>query len=338
MSDWPPKPQNEVQNSNNKTGQEWQILEKAVLASVEEQRRTRRWGIFFKFLTFLYLLFVFVLLGRGCTTSESSGGTSSSTSHLAVVNIIGTIDSSNQSVNSEDTNKALERAFEAKNSKAIALNINSPGGSPVQSDEIWQEIRYLKKQHPDKKVYAVIGDMGASGAYYIASAADEIIVNPSSLVGSIGVIMPNYGITGLAQKLGIEDRTLTSGSNKDILSMTKPVNPAQREHIQSVLDNVHAHFINAVKEGRGARLKSNDPAIFSGLFWTGEQSIKLGVADRTGNLDTLMRELKVENKVNYTIERSPFESILGKMGSEMGQGISQSISQQLKTEQQAKLQ
>lgn len=338
MSDWPPKPQNEVQNSNNKTGQEWQILEKAVLASVEEQRRTRRWGIFFKFLTFLYLLFVFVLLGRGCTTSESSGGTSSSTSHLAVVNIIGTIDSSNQSVNSEDTNKALERAFEAKNSKAVALNINSPGGSPVQSDEIWQEIRYLKKQHPDKKVYAVIGDMGASGAYYIASAADEIIVNPSSLVGSIGVIMPNYGITGLAQKLGIEDRTLTSGSNKDILSMTKPVNPAQREHIQSVLDNVHDHFINAVKEGRGARLKSNDPAIFSGLFWTGEQAIKLGVADRTGNLDTLMRELKVENKVNYTIERSPFESILGKMGSEMGQGISQSISQQLKTEQQAKLQ
>lgn len=338
MSDWPPKPQNEVQNSNNKTGQEWQILEKAVLASVEEQRRTRRWGIFFKFLTFLYLLFVFVLLGRGCTTSESSGGTSSSTAHLAVVNIIGTIDSSNQSVNSEDTNKALERAFEAKNSKAVALNINSPGGSPVQSDEIWQEIRYLKKQHPDKKVYAVIGDMGASGAYYIASAADEIIVNPSSLVGSIGVIMPNYGITGLAQKLGIEDRTLTSGSNKDILSMTKPVNPAQREHIQSVLDNVHAHFINAVKEGRGTRLKSNDPAIFSGLFWTGEQAIQLGVADRTGNLDTLMRELKVENKVNYTIERSPFESILGKMGSELRQGISQSISQQLKTEQQAKLQ
>lgn len=338
MSDWPPKPQNEVQNSNNKTGQEWQILEKAVLASVEEQRRTRRWGIFFKFLTFLYLLFVFVLLGRGCSMSESSGGTSSSTAHLAVVNIIGTIDSSNQSVNSEDTNKALERAFEAKSSKAVALNINSPGGSPVQSDEIWQEIRYLKKQHPDKKVYAVIGDMGASGAYYIASAADEIIVNPSSLVGSIGVIMPNYGITGLAQKLGIEDRTLTSGSNKDILSMTKPVNPAQREHIQSVLDNVHAHFINAVKEGRGTRLKSNDPAIFSGLFWTGEQAIKLGVADRTGNLDTLMRELKVENKVNYTIERSPFESILGKMGSELGHGMSQSISQQLQTEQQAKLQ
>ncbi|MFX4307967.1 signal peptide peptidase SppA [Acinetobacter soli] len=338
MSDWPPKPQNEVQNSNNKTGQEWQILEKAVLASVEEQRRSRRWGIFFKTLTFLYVLFVLVLLGRGCSVSDGTSGTSSSSPHLAVVNIIGTIDSSSKSVNSEDTNKALTRAFEAKSSKAVALNINSPGGSPVQSDEIWQEIRYLKKQHPDKKVYAVIGDMGASGAYYIASAADEIIVNPSSLVGSIGVIMPNYGITGLAQKLGIEDRTLTSGDNKDILSMTKPVNPAQRAHVQSVLDNVHAHFINAVKEGRGNRLKSNDPAVFSGLFWSGEQAVKLGVADRTGNLQTLMRELKVDNKVDYTIERNPFETILGRMGSEFGQGVAASLSQHLQTEQQAKLQ
>ena len=338
MSDWPPKPQNEVQNSNNKTGQEWQILEKAVLASVEEQRRSRRWGIFFKTLTFLYVLFVLVLLGRGCSVSDGASGTSSSSPHLAVVNIIGTIDSSSKSVNSEDTNKALTRAFEAKSSKAVVLNINSPGGSPVQSDEIWQEIRYLKKQHPDKKIYAVIGDMGASGAYYIASAADEIIVNPSSLVGSIGVIMPNYGITGLAQKLGIEDRTLTSGDNKDILSMTKPVNPAQRAHVQSVLDNVHTHFINAVKEGRGNRLKSNDPAVFSGLFWSGEQAVKLGVADRTGNLQTLMRELKVDNKVDYTIERNPFETILGRMGSEFGQGVAASLSQHLQTEQQAKLQ
>lgn len=336
MSDWPPKPQNEPSNSNNKAGQEWQILEKAVLASVEEQRRARRWGIFFKLLTFLYLIFIIVVLGRGCSSVESSTTTSSSSPHLAVVNILGTIDSGNQSVNSEDTNKALKRAFESKSSQAVVLNINSPGGSPVQSDEIWQQIRYLKQQHTDKKVYAVIGDMGASGAYYIASAADEIIVNPSSLVGSIGVIMPNYGISGLAQKLGIEDRTMTSGSNKDILSMTKPINPQQREHIQALLDNVHQHFIDAVKQGRGKRLKTDDPAIFSGLFWTGEQAIKLGIADRTGNIDSLMRELKLDTKVNYTIERSPFESLLGRMGSQIGQGISQSISQQLQTEQQAK--
>lgn len=336
MSDWPPKPQNEPVNSNNTSGREWQILEKAVLASVEEQRRTRRWGIFFKFLTFIYLLFVMVLLGKSCSIEKSNNSTSS-TPHVAVVDITGTIGEGSQAVNSEDTNKALAKAFEAKASKAVVLNINSPGGSPVQSDEIWQQIRYLKQQHKDKKVYAVIGDMGASGAYYIASAADEIIVNPSSLVGSIGVIMPNYGVNGLAQKLGIEDRTMTSGTNKDILSMTKPINPEQRAHIQALLDNVHQHFIDAVKEGRGKRLKSNDPAIFSGLFWTGDQAIKLGIADRSGSIDSLMRELKLDNKVDYTIERTPFDSLLGKMGSQIGQGISQSITQQLQTEQQAQL-
>ncbi|ENX33468.1 signal peptide peptidase SppA, 36K type [Acinetobacter colistiniresistens] len=340
MSDWPPKPQNESTNSNNVTGKEWQILEKAVLASVEEQRRSRRWSIFFKCLGFAYLLIVLIAMTKGCSTSTEKSTTNISSDHLAVVDIIGTIDSSTSqsSVNSEDTNKALKRAFEASGSKAVALNINSPGGSPVQSDEIWQEIRYLKKQHPDKKVYAVIGDMGASGAYYIASAADEIIVNPSSLVGSIGVIMPNYGLSGLAQKLGVEDRTLTSGSNKDILSMTKPIDPAQKQHVQSVLDNVHTHFINAVKEGRGKRLKSNDPAVFSGLFWTGEQAIALGVADRSGSLTTLMRDLKVEQKVDYTVQRNPFESILGRMGAKIGEGISSSLAAQLETQQNAKMQ
>ncbi|MGK9154030.1 signal peptide peptidase SppA [Acinetobacter radioresistens] len=338
MSDWPPKPNNEVPSSDSRSGKEWQILEKAVLASVEEQRRSRRWGIFFKCLTFAYILLLLLMMGRGCTTATTSGAGSSSNAHLAVIDIIGTIDSSDRSVNSEDTNKALKRAFEAKNSQAIVLNINSPGGSPVQSDEIWQEIRYYKQQYPEKKVYALIGDMGASGAYYIASAADEIWVNPSSLVGSIGVIMPNYGVMGLAQKLGVEDRTLTSGDNKDILSMTKPVNPVQREHVQAVLDNVHSHFIAAVKEGRGKRLKSNDPAIFSGLFWSGEQAVKLGVADRTGSMNSLKRELKLDNVLDYTVQRSPFESVLGRVGSEIGQGFSESVTQQLKIQQDTKLQ
>jgi len=338
MSDWPPKPNNEVPSSDSRSGKEWQILEKAVLASVEEQRRSRRWGIFFNCLTFAYILLLLLMMGRGCTTATTSGAGSSSNAHLGVIDIIGTIASSDRSVDSEDTNKALKRAFEAKNSQAIVLNINSPGGSPVQSDEIWQEIRYYKQQYPEKKVYALIGDMGASGAYYIASAADEIWVNPSSLVGSIGVIMPNYGVMGLAQKLGVEDRTLTSGDNKDILSMTKPVNPAQREHVQTVLDNVHSHFIAAVKEGRGKRLKSNDPAIFSGLFWSGEQAVKLGVADRTGSINSLKRELKLDNVLDYTVQRSPFESVLGRVGSEIGQGFSESVTQQLKIQQDTKLQ
>ncbi|TCB51122.1 signal peptide peptidase SppA [Acinetobacter sp. ANC 4779] len=341
MSDWPPKPENEIQNtlhnSQNITGKEWHILEKAVLASVEEQRRARRWGIFFKFLTFAYILFVLVLLGKSCSTS-STDPTATTSSHIAVVDIIGTIAADKQSVNSTDTVKALKKAFENKQSKAVVLNINSPGGSPVQSDEIWQEIQYLKKAHADKKLYAVIGDTGASGAYYIASAADEIIVNPSSLVGSIGVIMPNYGVTGLMQKLGVEDRTITSGENKALLSMTQPVDAAQKAHVQGVLDNVHDHFINAVKQGRGKKLKSQDPAIFSGLFWTGDQAVKLGIADRTGSLNTLKRELKLEKAVNYTIEYSPFDSVLGRMGSSIGQGLASSLSQQVQSEQTTKLQ
>ncbi|NNG82154.1 signal peptide peptidase SppA [Acinetobacter sp. ANC 5378] len=341
MSDWPPKPENEVQNtqhnSQNITGKEWHILEKAVLASVEEQRRARRWSIFFKFLTFAYILFILVAMAKSCSTS-STDPTATTSSHIAVVDIIGTIAADKQSVNSTDTVKALKKAFESKQSKAVVLNINSPGGSPVQSDEIWQEIQYLKKAHTGKKLYAVIGDTGASGAYYIASAADEIIVNPSSLVGSIGVIMPNYGVNGLMKKLGVEDRTMTSGENKALLSMTQPVDPAQKAHVQGVLDNVHEHFINAVKQGRGKKLKSQDPAIFSGLFWTGDQAVKLGIADRTGSLNTLKRELKVEKAVNYTIEYNPFDSVLGRIGSAIGQGFATSLSQQVQSEQTTKLQ
>ena len=340
MSDWPPKPENQIQNTQQPvqpTGPEWKLLEKAVLASVEEQRRARRWGIFFKCLTFAYILFILVLLAKSCSTSTADP-TATTSSHIAVVDIIGTIAADKQSVNSTDTVKALKKAFENKQSKAVVLNINSPGGSPVQSDEIWQEIQYLKKAHSDKKLYAIIGDTGASGAYYIASAADEIIVNPSSLVGSIGVIMPNYGVNGLMQKLGVEDRTMTSGENKAILSMTQPVDAAQKAHVQGVLDNVHEHFINAVKQGRGKKLKSTDPAIFSGLFWTGEQAVKLGIADRTGSLNSLKRDLKLEKAVNYTIEYSPFDSVLGRVGSSMGQGFASSISQQVQSEQTTKLQ
>lgn len=340
MSDWPPKPQDEHLNTQNvkqePTNQEWKLLEKVILVSVDEQRKARRWGIFFKFLTFGYIFILLVIMGKGCSTSTANSPISAP--HIAVVNIVGTIAADKQSVNSSDTIKSLRKAFENTNSKAVVLNINSPGGSPVQSDEIWQEIQYLKKQYTDKKIYAVIGDTGASGAYYIASAADEIIVNPSSLVGSIGVIMPNYGVIDLMKKLGVEDRTMTSGDNKALLSMTQPIDTAQKEHVQKILDNVHDHFINAVKEGRGAKLKSQDPAIFSGLFWTGEQAVKLGIADKTGSLNTLKRDLKLENTVNYTVEYSPFDSILDRMGASIGEGFATSISKQVQTEHNAKLQ
>lgn len=345
MSEWPPKPPVEpstpIESSATSKGHgpEWKLLEKAVLASVEEQRRARRWGIFFKILTFLYLFVVLVVMGRSCSSNmQADDGPNVSDQHLAVVDVQGTIADGANNVNSTDTNKALKRAFEAKNSSAVVLNINSPGGSPVQSDDIWQEIRYQKQQHPDKKVYAVIGDMGASGAYYIASAADEIYVNPSSIVGSIGVIMPNYDLTELAKKVGVTDRTMTSGEHKAILSMTKPIDAREKAHIQSLLDNVHQHFIDAVKTGRGNRLKTNTPDLFSGLFWTGDQAIQLGLADKAGNVTTLARELKITKKVDYTVQRNPLESILGKMGTSVGHGIGQSISQQVEVPSQAKLQ
>jgi protease IV len=340
MSDWPPQAQDEKQdqqkNVQQPTGQEWKLLEKVILVSVEEQKKARRWGIFFKFLTFGYIFILLITMWKGCSTASSDSPTS--TEHLAVVDIVGTIASDKQSVNSSDTIKSLNKAFESTNSKAVVLNINSPGGSPVQSDEIWQEIQYLKNNHKDKKIYAVIGDTGASGAYYIASAADEIIVNPSSLVGSIGVIMPNYGVNGLLQKLGVEDRTMTSGENKALLSMTQPVDPKQKAHVQGVLDNVHSHFIDAVKKGRGTKLKSQDPAIFSGLFWTGDQAVKLGIADRIGSLHTLKRELKVDKAVNYTIEHSPFDTLLDRMGASIGDGFATSMTKQIQSEQNTKIQ
>lgn len=348
MSDWPPKPNNNqtpYTQSNPQqpapTGQEWQILEKAVLASVEEQRRARRWNIFFKILTFAYLFIAILLMSRSCSTSTtnlaSSPKVAVSGNHLAVVTIKGTIGDDTKSVNSSDTNQAIKDAFEASGSQAVILDINSPGGSPVQSDEIWQEIRYQKTKFPKKKVYAVIGDIGASGAYYIASAADEIYVNRSSIVGSIGVIMPNYGIEELLRKMGVQDRTLTAGEHKGVLSMSKPVDEYEKQHVQSMLNNVHQHFIDSVKTGRGSRL-TNDPKIFSGLFWSGEQAIKLGLADKVGSIPTLSRELKIERVVDYTVQRHPLDSILNMSANQVGQGIGQSLKQEMSKQQAVELQ
>ena len=217
MPNWPPDPNKRpdnsanqpapLQQSNQPSGQEWRLIENTLLASVVEQRRARRWSIFFKLLTFGYILLIFLTIGRGCSSKTPTAleGIDTSKPHLAVVEIQGTI-SSGDAANAYDVNDALTRAFKNSNSKAVALDINSPGGSPVQSDEIWQTMMDLRKQYPDKKLYAVIGDMGASGAYYIASAADEIYVNPSSLVGSIGVIMPSYNIEGLMLKIVLLQR------------------------------------------------------------------------------------------------------------------------------------
>ncbi len=337
MPNWPPDPNKRPDNSANQpvpmsppsqpSGQEWRLLENTLLASVVEQRRARRWSIFFKLLTFGYILLIFLTLGRSCSSSAPTGldGVDTSKPHLAVVELQGVI-SSGDVANAYDVNEALTRAFENSNSKAVALDINSPGGSPVQSDEIWQTMMDLRKEYPDKKLYAVIGDMGASGAYYIASAADEIYVNPSSLVDSIGVIMPSYNIKGLMDKVGVEDRTITAGEYKDILSLSRPLTDYEEKHVEKVLDNTHKHFINAVKEGRGDRLKNLEQnKLFSGLFWTGEQSIELGLADKKGSIASLEKQLELDNVINYS-PTDPFQLFMDRFAVKLGAGIGSSVS------------
>lgn len=345
---WPPNPNKN--NSNEKpvsptpqtppshySGQEWRILENTLMASVKEQQRARRWGIFFKLLTFGYIIFIIAVLGRGCSTAGSNMPLEANGPHLAVVEVSGVI-ASDSDANAYDINSALTDAFENPNSKAVALAINSPGGSPVQSDEIWQTAMELRKAHPDKKLYAIIGDMGASGAYYIASSADEIWVNPSSLVGSIGVIMSSYNTEELMRKIGIQDRTMTSGEYKDILSMSRPMTEEERVHVQKLLDTTHQNFIDAVKQGRGEKLKNPDQNnIFSGLFWTGKESLELGLADKAGGLSKLEKELGVEHSVNYTYV-DPMRKVFDRLGVQIGKGLGYGVQLSIQESSQAKLQ
>ncbi len=331
---WPPNPnpssnnntQSQPQLSSPSSGQEWRLLEKTLMASIDEQRKARRWGIFFKLLTFLYIVFIALMLGRCSTAPTGKVALDVTEPHLAVVDIQGMI-SDGTPANALDINSALKDAFENDKVKAIALNINSPGGSPVQSDEVWQTIRTLKEEYPDKKVYAVIGDMGASGAYYIASASDEIWVNSSSLVGSIGVIMSSYNTEELMKKIGVQDRTMTSGEYKDILSMSRPMTEEERVHIQATLDGIHKEFIDAVVKGRGDKLKNPEQnKLFSGLFWTGKQSVELGLADKIGGISALKKEVGVDYAVDYT-PVDPMQQFFDRFGVQLGQGLGVGLGQ-----------
>ncbi len=297
-------------------GREWELLEKVVMASVEEQKRARRWSIFFKLMTFLYIAWlVWLIFGSSNVEKAAISG-----SHTAVVDVSGEI-SDRSDANADAIIGGLQSAFEAPKSKAVVLRINSPGGSPVQSAYVYDEIRRLRALHKDKKVYAVITDMGASGAYYIASAADQIYVNPGSLVGSIGVIMQGFGVQGLMQKLGVEDRTMTAGEHKAILSPFEPMKPEEKAHVKALLDTVHQQFITAVRQGRGQRLKEN-PEIFSGLFWTGQQAVELGLADGFGSVDSVARSVVgAEDIVDYSEMPDPVTLVLRRLGASMGEAV-----------------
>ena len=274
-----------------------EALTKLAFAAVTEQRRARRWGIFFKLLFFVYLVGLLVLAWPDSFGVDTV--TAVAKNHTALIRIDGLISSSTEA-SAKNVIEALRKAFKDEKTAGVILEINSPGGSPVQAGEIYDEIKSLRQQHAKIPVYAVASDVCASGGYYIAAAAQQIYANKASIVGSIGVRMDSFGFTDAIAKLGVERRAYTAGSNKDFLDPFKPVNPAEVEHLQTMLDAIHQQFIAAVKQGRGERLKDN-PDIFSGLMWTGEQSVVLGLIDALGNSRFVAEEvIKEKTIVDYT--------------------------------------
>lgn len=324
------------QPTENKTGtanKEWQqsVLEKLAGSALREQVTARRWNIFFKALIFIYLFVVLFyamgLIGHGKTAAEN---------HTALIDIAGVIEAGGD-VNADSVLGSLQEAYESPNMKGIILRINSPGGSPVQAGIINDEIRRQKKLHPNIPVFAVVEDICASGGYYIAVAADKIYVDKGSIIGSIGVLMDGYGFTETMKKVGVERRLMTAGENKAMLDPFSPVNPKHQELAQTMLNEIHEQFKNVVREGRGNRLKET-PEIFSGLFWSGEQGIKLGLADALGSADYVAREvIKQENIVDYTYQDDFASRIAKKIGASISQSVGEVIAKQLVNAESVKL-
>jgi protease-4 len=288
--------------------------EQLARAMLQDRRRERRWRVFFRLCWLLVgVALVYALLTARNRTPGPTGP------HTALIEVRGEI-SADGEASAENLVPGIKSAFEDDDAKAIVLRINSPGGSPVQAGIINDEIQRLKKLHPNKKVYAVVEETCASGAYYIAVAADEIYADKASVVGSIGVLMDSFGATGLMEKLGVERRLLTAGENKGIGDPFSPLPPNQRAFIQSMLDQIHQQFIAVVKQGRGNRLKET-PEMFSGLFWDGEQALSMGLIDHLGNLDYVAREVvKAEEVVDYTPKENVAERLAKKFGASIGAG------------------
>lgn len=311
---------NEPQLNNEKSeqpqgAQPWErnLLQNLVMSTLKEQRASRRWKIFFRFffafIFIAYLLFIVSINMRNTKKEESD-------KHVGVVDVTGVIMPDEQA-SAANVNKALQEAFEAKNATAVILRINSPGGSPVQAEQIYDEIRRLRAKH-NKPVYAVIEDAGASAAYYIASAADEIYVSRSSLVGSIGVLMNGFGVVDLMDKIGVERRLITSGGHKGIMDPFSPMQPGDKEYVEKMLNRIHQQFINAVKQGRGDRLKIDEDT-FSGLFWPGDEAIERGLADGLGSVDSVARDIVGTAKtVSYTKSKNVFERLANELGAGIG--------------------
>jgi len=296
----------------NNPGWEREVLEKLAFAAVTEQRRARRWSIFFKTLMITYVI-VLTLIAFYPQISMEIGGDSKQ--HTAVINIIGMI-SEDKQASAKTIIEGLRDAVKDKNTKGIILHFNTPGGTPVQAAYVYEEIRRIKKQNPELPIIAVISDMCTSGGYYIASAADKIYANQASIVGSIGVIMNGFGFVDTLKKFGVERRLLTAGAHKAMLDPFSPENTMEMQHMQGLLEQVHQQFIGAVRDGRGSRLQET-PEIFSGLVWTGAESVKLGLIDGFGNDDFVARNvIGVKKQKNFTQQERLLDRIAGKLGAE----------------------
>lgn len=294
------------------------MLEKLAFAALNEQRLARRWRNFVRLAWLAFFVFM-----AWVVTSFNGPLKDGLTPHTAVVEIKGEI-ASGAEASAELIVAALRGAFEDQGAQAVVLLINSPGGSPVQAGIINDEINRLKAKHK-KPVYAVVEDTCASAAYYIAVAADRIFVDKASIVGSIGVLMDGFGFTGLMDKLGIERRLMTAGENKGFLDPFSPQTEKQRVFTQAMLDQIHQQFINAVKAGRGKRLKET-PETFSGLFWSGQQAVDFGLADQLGNLDFVAREVvKAEEMIDYTRRENVAERLAKRFGAAIGEGAVRAI-------------
>ena len=295
-------------SENNTSGWERAVLEKVALAAVTEQRRARRWGIFFKFLIFGYL-FVVLAIAMGWFGRKDAG----TGKHTALVELNGVI-ASGSAASADLVIQGLTEAFKDKRTQGIILRINSPGGSPVQSGYINDEIKRLRTKYPDTPLYAVVEDVCASGGYYVAVAADKIFVNKASMIGSIGVLMNGFGFTGTMEKLGVERRLLAAGENKGFLDPFSPLNDEQKGHAKQMLTEIHEQFIDVVRKGRGKRLKET-PEMFSGLVWVGQKSIELGLADALGSAEQVARDvIKAEDIIDFTPRENVAERFARRFG------------------------
>ncbi|MCK9200244.1 MAG: S49 family peptidase [Gallionella sp.] len=285
------------------------VLEKLAMSAIQEQRRARHWGIFFKVLTFGYLFLVLFLIMGWFDNKD----TVLSDKHTALIDMQGVI-APDTAASADFIIPALQDAFEDTRTQGVILRINSPGGSPVQAGQINDEIRRLRAKYPQIPLHVVVEDICASGGYYVAVAGDKIFVDKASLIGSVGVLMDGFGFTGAMEKLGVERRLLTAGTNKGFLDPFSPANPEQQVYAQQMLAEIHQQFIDVVRQGRGKRLKET-PDTFSGLVWNGQRGVEMGLADGYGSVESVARDvIKAEDIVDFTMKEDFTERLAKRFG------------------------